>query len=89
MSSNGRWRVRLDSVGAMLGLLVGFFRLERRAIENYFSAAAIRAGIGPGHVDPGLFGERDWKKGRNTKIARQMSFSTIESTDLGAFLKSL
>ena len=63
---------------------------ERRAIENYLSDRAVKAvkgskysGLKPHEklADTPL----GWAKGENWRIAREMEFSELGGTDLGAF----
>jgi predicted ATPase len=73
---------------------------ERRATENYLSPRALRAVYGyvPDEItaygDPNLFnqGVKQFEKGRNGEVARQMDWNEIENTDVGeaieAFLNS-
>jgi hypothetical protein len=69
-------------------------RLERRATENYFTAEALRGGLG-GHVRAlGPFEHLKnhpsaRPKRRNGAIAASMSRADIEATDLGQFLLRL
>lgn len=64
--------------------------LDRRAIENYFPARAIEAGVGPGHPELGHFDKgQTWRKADNWKITRQMTEDEIDGTDLGNFLAAL
>lgn len=68
--------------------------LDRRAIEHYLSDAAIKRTVGPNYraLDP--YEDRSsvtpvWSKHDNWKIAREMSISDLEGTDVGEFLSSL
>jgi energy-coupling factor transporter ATP-binding protein EcfA2 len=66
--------------------------LERRAIENYFSQRALDEGLGLGKfraLKP--FEDLDsvpnhWPKRKNSRIARAVLKTELESTDLGVFL---
>lgn len=68
--------------------------LERRATENYFTQRAIDKALGSGrftalkaHESLGAAPCR-WNKRENKRVAREMSKSEIETTDLGMFLGS-
>lgn len=68
--------------------------LERRAIENYFSEAAIQRVTSDkyGALKPyEKLGDRNpcWSKSENWRIAREMTFAEIADTDLGRFLEAL
>lgn len=67
---------------------------ERRATENYFTAAALSAELGK--AIPALLPHEDarknpmfWGKHRNWKIASHMTRDDIAKTDLGAFFDQL
>ena len=67
---------------------------QRRATENYFSQAGIAKAFGEGfqsltHFQKIKEAAKPWHKSGNWKIAREMSFSEIETTDLGIFLSAL
>lgn len=68
--------------------------LERKAIENYFTDAAVKAAKDDSYralehyevlrkVDP------RWHKSENWRIAHEMTEADLEGTDLGDFLKQL
>ncbi len=64
--------------------------LDRRAIENYFTEAAVKAVLGPAvsalrHYDRA---PNNWKVD-NWRIAQEMQRADIEATDLGYLLASL
>jgi hypothetical protein len=66
----------------------------RRATENYLEINGITSALGDGYVALGHYellkkSPRPWHKSENWKIARETSFSDIENTDFGLFLKSL
>ncbi len=68
--------------------------LDRRAIENYLSEAAIKKVKGDNYRALTGFEERRavspmWSKAENWKIAREMSREEIEATDLGEFLSRI
>jgi hypothetical protein len=65
-------------------------RLERRALENYFTDAAVKAVVGSGESALSEYDQppRHWKVD-NWRIAQAMRRSDIETTDLGRFLASL
>lgn len=68
--------------------------LERRALENYLSARAIRAVKGVNYRALGPYEAlRDcpiaWRKNENWRIAAEMSRDELEATDLGTFLSRL
>ncbi len=63
-----------------------------RGIENYFPDAAIKAELGPKAQALGPFGSLKsaaWTKAQNWRIARRMSKSDLQGTDLGQFLEAL
>jgi energy-coupling factor transporter ATP-binding protein EcfA2 len=67
--------------------------LEKRAFENYFTAAALQRAKGAGHTELGAHqalkdASRPWAKRDNWRIAREMTRDELESTDLGKFLAS-
>lgn len=67
---------------------------QRRAMENYFSAQAIKTALGDSYRALGPYESlkelpNGWSKTDNWKIARQMNFSDIENMDIGKFLTSL
>lgn len=64
---------------------------DRRALDNYLTDRAVKAVKGPGFSALTEFAKlRDmpngWGKSENWKIARAMTWSEIESTDVGQFL---
>lgn len=67
---------------------------ERRAIENYFSRAAVQEGVGTQydalspHESHGA-APKNWSKKLNWKIAHAMNLTDLEGTDLLTFLKAL
>ncbi len=68
--------------------------LERRAIENYLSDAAVRAVKGDKYVNLDPYQKlseapQAWSKDENWRIAREMARDDLDSTDLGRFLQSL
>ncbi|MFN2454161.1 MAG: ATP-dependent endonuclease [Pyrinomonadaceae bacterium] len=68
--------------------------LERRATENYFSDEAVKKVKGDTHKALGEYEKLkdvspSWSKKENWRIARVMSSSEIEATDLGQFLKNI
>lgn len=68
--------------------------LERRAIENYFSDAAIKRALGDSFsaLQPYQLlkeAEQPWAKRENWRIAREMERTELEGTDLGSFLAAL
>jgi putative AbiEii toxin of type IV toxin-antitoxin system len=68
--------------------------LERRAIENYFSEAAIKKVKGDKYRALGPYERlRDadpaWAKSENWRIVREMKDSDLENTDLGKFVEGL
>lgn len=63
-----------------------------RGIENYFPDGAIKAELGPKFQALGPFGalkNGGWTKATNWRIARRMSKSDLQGTDLGQFLEAL
>jgi energy-coupling factor transporter ATP-binding protein EcfA2 len=69
--------------------------LKRRAIENYFPAAAIQRVKGASFRALGQYEHlKDlepfgWPKSENWRIAREMTASDLEGTDLGDFLSRI
>jgi AAA15 family ATPase/GTPase len=68
--------------------------LERRAMENYFTDAAIKQAIGPSASSLGPYeklGEHQpsWGKANNWRIAHDMTLHDLEENDLGTFIASL
>ncbi|PYV47845.1 MAG: hypothetical protein DMG92_15400 [Acidobacteria bacterium] len=68
--------------------------LERRATENYFSESAIKTAVGSQHAALAPYErlkdrQSRWNKSQNWKIARDMTLSEIEGTDLKIFLETL
>jgi energy-coupling factor transporter ATP-binding protein EcfA2 len=68
--------------------------LERRALENYLSDNAIKKAKGPSYQALGPYQERTaltpiWGKTENWRIAREMTLTELQVTDLGEFLESL
>lgn len=68
--------------------------LERRAVENYFTEAAIRSVKGDAysalkHYERLNKAKNGWSKSDNWQIAAKMSLEDIASTDLGKFLACL
>lgn len=73
------------------GLGIEAHVLERRAIENYLSDEAIKTIKGQKYQALGSYQKLGdlllpWAKRENWMIARAMTFSSIEHTDLGKFL---
>lgn len=67
---------------------------QRRAIENYFTDRAIKAGLGASFASLGPYetlkdASNAWRKSDNWKIARQMTVDELAGTDLGAFITSI
>jgi energy-coupling factor transporter ATP-binding protein EcfA2 len=68
--------------------------LERRAIENYLSDAAVKKIKGPKYQALGPYQKLNdtspaWAKEENWRIAREMSIDDLTGTDLGKFLESI
>lgn len=68
--------------------------LERKAIESYFSDAAIKKVKGDKYRALGPYERlRDadpaWSKSENWRIVREMKVSDLENTDLGKFVEGL
>jgi hypothetical protein len=68
--------------------------LERRALENYFSDAAVKDVKGPKYSALGPYErlrdvELAWGKHENHRIAGVLSKSDLDGTDLGSFLASV
>ena len=72
---------------------VGGHVLERRALENYFTDAAVKLAFGSGSAGLGPYDKKgaaqNWPKANNWRAAVQMSKSDIDGTDLGEFLERL
>ncbi len=67
---------------------------DRRATENYFTSQAISNTFGSAFQELGPYGSlRDaangWSKQDNWRIARNMSWADIETTDVGVFLQGV
>lgn len=68
--------------------------LERRAIENYFSGAAIKKVKGEKYRGLQSYEKLEqvspsWGKSENWRIALEMSSEELDATDLGTFFSSL
>ncbi len=67
--------------------------LARAATENYLTSGAVKAEYGDAKTALGPFQKinekSDWKKDCNWRIARHMTKSDLDATDLGAFLATL
>lgn len=85
---------RQDFVNMCKTLGINICVLDRRATENYFTDGAVKKVKGQNYralapyeklkdVSPA------WSKSENWRIAREMSMSDVESTDLGEFLRDL
>jgi ABC-type cobalamin/Fe3+-siderophores transport system ATPase subunit len=66
--------------------------LERRALENYFTTAAVQRVKGPKYRALGPFERREdvdpvWGKAENWRVAGEMSLDDLAGTDLGEFLQ--
>jgi ABC-type cobalamin/Fe3+-siderophores transport system ATPase subunit len=67
--------------------------LERRAIENYFTDAVVVAELGDGYRAPTPYEDfktvvpRWNKRDKNWRIARRLTRSDLDATDLGPFLE--
>lgn len=80
---------RLDFLNIWHGLGFKSHVLERRALENYFTDAAVKATT-PSANALGAFDKPAKKdKDRNGAVALHMSKHDLDSTDLGQFLASL
>lgn len=68
--------------------------LERRAIENYLTDNAVKRIKGEKYRELGRFEKLaeaalSWSKSENWRIAREMSLTDLEGTDLGKFIREL
>lgn len=68
--------------------------LERRALENYFTDAAVKAIKGDKYRALGTFEaltdvQPTWSKNENWRIAAEMTRDDLDATDIGAFLALL
>jgi len=67
--------------------------LKRRALENYFTDAAVKLEFGSVAAGLGPYDKKgaaqNWPKANNWRAAVQMSKSDIDGTDLGEFLERL
>jgi ABC-type cobalamin/Fe3+-siderophores transport system ATPase subunit len=68
--------------------------MDRRALENYFSARAIRQVYGPKYRALGKYelledAEYGWPKTDNWRIARAITIDDLKGTDIGKFLAAL
>ena len=82
-------RADLEEICKRLDIRVGLTAL--RGIENYFPDNAIKAELGPKYSALGPFGspKNGWVKAHNWRIARHMTRSDLQGTDLGQFLEAL
>ena len=82
-------RQELEDICKRLDIRVGLTAL--RGIENYFPDNAIKAELGPKYSTLGPFGspKNGWVKANNWRIARHMTRSDLQGTDLGQFLEAL
>lgn len=67
---------------------------EKRATENYFTERAIKAALGASYEVLDSYqllktASKPWSKSDNWRIAREMSKSEIEQTDLGRFIENI
>ncbi|MFI5297714.1 MAG: ATP-dependent endonuclease [Polyangiales bacterium] len=67
---------------------------SRRATENYFTDAAVRAVFGPNRRALGEFESlkehpQAWRKQENWRAARAMTLADLQATDVGQFLAKL
>jgi energy-coupling factor transporter ATP-binding protein EcfA2 len=71
---------------------------ERRAIENYFTDAAVKEAFGKNYAALAAFdalfdalnvAPNGWSKRENWRVARAMSKTDLDGTDLGEFLAKL
>ncbi len=67
--------------------------LERRALENYFSERAVKAGLGENFHALGLHdlphAQPGWSNAENWRVAHHVTKEELDPTDLGHFLQSL
>lgn len=66
----------------------------RRALENYFTDRAVKAGLGPEHSAIGPYQRLKeavvpWSKRDNWRAARELTIDELEGTDLLHFLRNL
>jgi hypothetical protein len=87
-------KARVDFLNVCDRLKIRRHVLERRATENYFTDAAVKAAMGPKYKALGKHEDLrlavpSWSKSDNWRIARRMSKADLESTDLGKFIHSI
>jgi energy-coupling factor transporter ATP-binding protein EcfA2 len=87
-------KARLDFEKSCKKLGIAVCLTSRRAVENYFSDAAIKKVFGDSFSTLGDYGslkgaQNGWRKSDNWKIAKEMSPSEISETDVGRFLHAL
>lgn len=67
--------------------------LERRALENYFTEAAVKRAFGDASIALAPFEKKgtgqNWPKSNNWRAAAEMTKADLEGTDLGRFLEKL
>jgi hypothetical protein len=86
-------RNRQGFVDLCAELGIGGRVLERRALENYFTDAAVKRAFGDSAQSLGLYGKKgaaqNWPKANNWRAAAEMSKADLDGTDLGDFLEQL
>ncbi|KVF43025.1 hypothetical protein WJ13_32190 [Burkholderia seminalis] len=85
-------RVGFEAICRKLGFRV--LVTERRATENYFDDAAVKAALGPaysalGPYQPLRTHTNGWSKAENWRIAQELNWDTFATTDLGKFIGAL
>jgi hypothetical protein len=81
---------RLDFAESCRSLDFDICVLERRAIENYFTDPAVKSVLGTNARALAPFeNPKLWPKAADWRIARNMEFRDIASTDLGLFIQRL
>jgi hypothetical protein len=80
---------RQDFVDLCAELGIDGHVLERRALENYLTDAAVKRAFGNSvsALDP--YEKKGWPKVNNWRIALEMSKADLDATDLGQFLGRL
>jgi hypothetical protein len=85
---------RQEFVDACIGLGFTIHVLDRRAMENYFTDAAVKEVKGAAYRALGEFealssADPRWGKNENWRIAAEMTRDDLDASDLGAFLSTL
>ena len=80
---------RQDFVDLCAELGIDGHVLERRALENYLTDAAVKRAFGNSMSALDPYEKKGWPKVNNWRIALEMSKADLDATDLGQFLGRL